>query len=52
MNNMLKVLAIMGIGLGSFMIYKMYSPECVQDMKESLDNLTKCASKKMENMMQ
>ena len=52
MNNMLKVLAIMGIGLGSFMIYKLYNPDCIQDMKESLDNITKSASKKMGNMKQ
>ena len=52
MNNMLKVLAVMGMGAGAFMIYKMYNPECVHEMKDTLDKLTKRASKKMENMMQ
>ena len=49
---MWKVLAVMGIGTGAFLLYKMQNPDCIQDMKESLDNLTKRASKKMENMMQ
>jgi len=52
MNNMLKVLAVMGMGAGAFMIYKMYNPECVHEMKDTLDKLTKNASKSVKNMMQ
>ncbi len=52
MDNMWKVLALFGMGIGAFMVYKMYNPECIHDMKASLDKLTKSASKKMKNMMQ
>ena len=52
MNNVLKVLAVMGMGAGAFMIYKMYNPECVHEMKDTLDNITNKASKSMKNMMQ
>ena len=52
MENMWKVLALMGIGAASFMLYKSKNPECVHDMKESLDKITKSASNKMKNMME
>ena len=52
MSFMWKVLAVMGLTGGAFLAYKMINPECVQDMKKSLDCMTKKASKKMENMMQ
>ena len=48
---MWKVLAVCGMGLGAFLIYKKYNPECIHSMQETLDNLTKNASKKMKNMM-
>ena len=43
---MWKVLAVMGLGGGAFFLYKMKNPNCIQDMKESLDNMTKCTCKK------
>ena len=52
MNNMLKVLAVMGMGAGAFIIYKMCNSECVEDMKEAIGNVTNKASKSMKNMMQ
>lgn len=48
---MWKILALMGIGAGAFMLYKKQNPECIQDMKTSLDKMTKSASNKMKNMM-
>ena len=51
MSFMWKVLAVMGLTGGALLVYKMMNPECVQDMKENLDNMTKKASKKVENMM-
>ena len=52
MSYMWKVQAVMGLAGGALLVYKMKNPECVQDMKESLDNMTKKASKSMKNMMQ
>lgn len=52
MENMWKVLALMGIGAGAFMLYKKQNPDCIHDMKKSLDNITKSASNKMKNMME
>lgn len=52
MSFMWKILAVMGIGTGAFIAYKMINPECVQDMKTSLDNMTKKASNKVKNMME
>lgn len=51
MSTVWKVLAVMGIPLGAFVIYKMQDKECIQDMKQSLDNMTKKASNSMKNMM-
>lgn len=51
MENMWKVLAVMGLSAGALMLYKMKNPECIQDMKKSLDNITKCACNKMNDMM-
>ena len=42
---MWKVLAVMGLTGGALLLYKMKNPECIQDMKESLDKMTKNASK-------
>lgn len=52
MDCMWKVLAVMGIGVGVFMVCKLMNPECMCEMKTTLDNLTKDASKKMKNMME
>ena len=52
MNYMWKILAAAGIGIGAFMLYKKQNPECVEDMKESLNKMTKTASKSMKNMME
>ena len=51
MENMWKVLAVMGIGAGALMLYKIKNPDCIQDMKKSLDNITKSACSKMNDMM-
>ena len=51
MSLMWKVLAVMGIGTGTFLLYKMQNPDCIQDMKESLDNMTSCTCNKVKNMM-
>ncbi len=51
MSFMWKVLAVVGLTGGALLICKMSKPECVQDMKESLDNMTKSASNKVKNMM-
>ena len=52
MNNMLKILALMGIGATAYILFEKMCPECACDMKESLENLTKDAGKKMKNMME
>lgn len=52
MSTMWKVLAVMGLTGGALLLYKMKNPNCVQDMKETLDNVTKCASNKTKNMME
>lgn len=46
-----KIMAIVGAGCGAFMLYKKYNPECVHDIKTTMDKLTKKASKNIENMM-
>ena len=51
-NCMWKILAVMGIGAGVLAIYKMQNPECMHDMKKTLDNITETAGKKMKNMME
>ena len=54
MQTMWKVLGIMGIGAacGALVFYKMKNPECINDMKDALDNMTKKTSKTMKNMME
>ena len=49
---MWKLLVVMGIGAGVLAIYKMQNPECMHDMKKTLDNITETAGKKMKNMME
>lgn len=49
---MWKVLAVMGIGAGALLVWKLMSPESMNEMKTSLENLTKDAGKKMKNMME
>ena len=51
MSLMWKVLAVMGIGTGAFIIYKMQNPECVKDMKDMFNDMTKCTCDKAKNMM-
>lgn len=46
-----KILALIGVGYASWMIYKKYNPECVHDMKNTIEKMTKKASNKIENMM-
>lgn len=46
-----KILAVMGVGYASWMIYKKYNPECVHDIKTTIDKVTQKASKSIENMM-
>lgn len=46
-----KMLAVLGIGYASWMVYKKYNPECVNDMKTTIDKVVKKASKNVENMM-
>ena len=45
MSTMWKVLAVMGLTGGALLLYKMQNPECMEDMKQALDNMTKKASK-------
>ncbi len=52
MECMWKVLAVMGIGAGALLVWKLMSPESMNEMKTSLENLTKDAGKKMKNMME
>ncbi len=51
MSTMWKLLAVAGLTAGAVMLYKMKNPECVQDMKQTIDNMTKDASNKVKNMM-
>lgn len=46
-----KILAVMGVGYASWMIYKKCNPECVHDIKTTIDKVTQKASKSIENMM-
>lgn len=50
MNSMWKILAAMGVGSALTMAYVMMNHECVHDMRESLENMTKKASKTIKNM--
>ena len=52
MSTMWKLLAVMGLTGGALLLYKMNNPNCVQDMKNTLDNVTNNAGKKMKNMME
>lgn len=51
LNSMWKYLAVFSIGLGTGMLCKFMKPECIHDMKESLNNITKKANEKVQNMM-
>lgn len=46
-----KMLAIIGAGYGAWMLYKKCNPECVHNIKTTMNKLTKDASEKIENMM-
>lgn len=46
-----KIMAIVGAGYGAWMLYKKYNPECVHDIKTTMDKITNKASKSIENMM-
>lgn len=50
LNSMWKILAAMGVGSALTMAYVMLNHECVHDMRESLENMTKKASKTIKNM--
>ena len=54
MSTMWKVLGVVGLGAmgGAVIYYKMHNPECVEDMKDILDCMTKKTSKAMKNMME
>ena len=47
-----KVLAVMGLTGGALIIYSMQNPECMNNMKNAIDNMTKKASKQSKNMME
>lgn len=46
-----KLMALVGIGYASWAIYKKYNPECVHDIKTTVDKISKKAMKSVENMM-
>jgi len=46
-----KVVALVGIGYASWMLYKKYNPECAHDIKTTMSKLTNKATRKVENMM-
>ena len=49
-----KILALAAVGGISWMIYKMYNPECAHDIEKEVEKLTKKmsnASKDAQNMM-
>lgn len=46
-----KIIAMMGLGYGAWMIYKKCNPECAHDIKTTMDKLTKKATNTVENMM-
>ena len=52
MNYMWKALLSVGVGVGAFMLYKKHNPDCIEDMKESLNKMTKSAKKVSKNMME
>ncbi len=49
---MWKVLAVMGLGTSAFLLYEKMNPECVHDMKDSLNKMTDKASNKVKNMIE
>lgn len=46
-----KIMALMGTGAVAFMLYKKYNPECVHDIKNTVQKVTDKACKTMEDMM-
>jgi len=44
-------MAMIGAGYGAWMLYKKCNPECVHDIKTTMDKITNKAGKKIENMM-
>ncbi len=46
-----KLLALAGVSYGAFMLYKKYNPECVHDIKTTMEKMTAKATKSIENMM-
>lgn len=52
MSFMWKVLAVMGLGTSAFLLYEKMNPECVHDMKDSLNKMTDKASNKVKNMIE
>ncbi len=51
MKNAWKYLVVGAAGVGAVALYKKYNPDMVQDIKKSVNKMSKNATKSIENMM-
>lgn len=51
MEKTLTALVVIGMGIGAWMLYKKYNPECAEEMKQTMNKVSKNAMKSIENMM-
>ena len=51
MKNARKYLVVGAAGVGAVALYKKYNPDMVQDIKKSVNKMSKNATKSIENMM-
>lgn len=51
MEKTLTALLMVGLGVGGWMMYKKYRPECASDMQKTMNKVSKNAMKSIENMM-
>lgn len=51
MEKTLTALFVLGIGVGGWMMYKKYHPECAIEMQNAMNKVSKNAMKSIENMM-
>lgn len=51
MNKAWKYLVVGAAGIGAVALYKRYNPDMMQDIKKSVNKMSKNATKSIENMM-
>ena len=51
MKSTMKYLMAMGAGMGLYVLYKKYSPDMMNEIKNSVSKMKRDAEKSIENMM-